>query len=176
MREAGISRQIVLVGLLDKFEIWDQARFDALPMEDVSEELFGLRNTIIFIRMPAKKSPEFWNNAYTCIIDLKKFLQLLHPRKMAFILMEPWGWAGHAKAILDAARTASFARWTGFFCSWICKNNLAQYGERVSFFNMEYSQFEEALQQLGWAKVDGAFPDLGGFFLSAWYSAKRVQF
>ena len=41
MREAGISRQIVLVGLLDKFEIWDQARFDALPMEDVSEELLA---------------------------------------------------------------------------------------------------------------------------------------
>lgn len=41
MREAGISWQIVLVGLLDKFEIWDQARFDALPMEDVSEELLA---------------------------------------------------------------------------------------------------------------------------------------
>ncbi len=41
MREAGISRQIVLVGLLDKFEIWDQARSDALPMEDVSEELLA---------------------------------------------------------------------------------------------------------------------------------------
>lgn len=39
MREAGVTRQIVLVGLLDKFEIWDQARFDALPVEDVSDEL-----------------------------------------------------------------------------------------------------------------------------------------
>ncbi len=32
---------------------------------------------------------------------------------------------------------------------------------------MEYSQFEEALQQLGWAKVDGAFLDLGVSSLSA---------
>lgn len=39
MREAGISKQIVLVGLLDKFEIWDQERFDAIQTEDVSEEL-----------------------------------------------------------------------------------------------------------------------------------------
>lgn len=39
MREAGINKQIVLVGLLDKFEIWDQTRFDTIPIEDVSEEL-----------------------------------------------------------------------------------------------------------------------------------------
>ena len=29
----------VLVGMADKFEIWDQARFDALLVEDVSDEV-----------------------------------------------------------------------------------------------------------------------------------------
>lgn len=38
-REAGLTRDAVLVGILDKFEIWDQARFDALSAEDVSDEL-----------------------------------------------------------------------------------------------------------------------------------------
>lgn len=39
MREAGLSREVVLVGILDKFEIWDQSRFDAISVEDVTEEL-----------------------------------------------------------------------------------------------------------------------------------------
>lgn len=39
VREGGLQKDIVLVGILDKFEIWDKARFDALPTEDVTEEL-----------------------------------------------------------------------------------------------------------------------------------------
>lgn len=39
IREAGLSRDLMLVGILNKFEIWDQARFDAISVEDVSEEL-----------------------------------------------------------------------------------------------------------------------------------------
>lgn len=41
MREAGLHKDVMLVGMLNKFEIWDQARFDALTFEDVSEELAG---------------------------------------------------------------------------------------------------------------------------------------
>ena len=39
MREAGLCKDVVLVGMYDKFEIWDQARFDALLVEDVSDEV-----------------------------------------------------------------------------------------------------------------------------------------
>lgn len=39
MREAGLSRDVMLVGLGNKFEIWDQQRFDALQIEDVSADL-----------------------------------------------------------------------------------------------------------------------------------------
>ena len=39
MREAGLSRDVMLVGMDNKFEIWDQQRFDALQVEDVSAEL-----------------------------------------------------------------------------------------------------------------------------------------
>lgn len=44
IREAGLGKEIVIVGILDKFEIWDQARFDAISVEDVSDELirFGI--------------------------------------------------------------------------------------------------------------------------------------
>lgn len=39
LREAGLEKDVVLVGLGNKFEIWDQQRFEALELEDVSEEL-----------------------------------------------------------------------------------------------------------------------------------------
>ena len=39
MRAAGLQKDVVLVGMADKFEIWDQARFDALLVEDVSDEV-----------------------------------------------------------------------------------------------------------------------------------------
>ena len=39
MREAGLVKDVVLVGMGRKFEIWDQARFEALELEDVADEL-----------------------------------------------------------------------------------------------------------------------------------------
>lgn len=39
IREGKFYKDVVLVGILDKFEIWDQELFDAIPDEDVSAEL-----------------------------------------------------------------------------------------------------------------------------------------
>ena len=42
MHEAKLHKDVMLVGMLNKFEIWDQASFNALPLEDVSEALKAL--------------------------------------------------------------------------------------------------------------------------------------
>lgn len=39
MREAGLTKDVMLVGMINNFEIWDQERFDRLEIEDVSTEL-----------------------------------------------------------------------------------------------------------------------------------------
>lgn len=39
IREAGLAGPVMLVGMLAKFEIWDEAKFDAIEIEDVSDEL-----------------------------------------------------------------------------------------------------------------------------------------
>ncbi len=39
MREVGIEKDVMLVGMGDKFEIWDQRRFDELQVGDISGEL-----------------------------------------------------------------------------------------------------------------------------------------
>ncbi|MBD5641387.1 MAG: division/cell wall cluster transcriptional repressor MraZ [Desulfovibrio sp.] len=38
-RCGNLQKDIVLAGLMDKFEIWDQGEFEAVPSEDVSAEL-----------------------------------------------------------------------------------------------------------------------------------------
>ncbi|MBQ7607127.1 MAG: division/cell wall cluster transcriptional repressor MraZ [Desulfovibrionaceae bacterium] len=40
VREAGLEKDVVLVGMLDRFEIWDQHRFDEIMTnEDMSEAI-----------------------------------------------------------------------------------------------------------------------------------------
>lgn len=39
LREAGLTRDVQLVGMLRTFQIWDQARFDAMQAGDISAEL-----------------------------------------------------------------------------------------------------------------------------------------
>lgn len=39
MAEAGLVKDVMVVGMFDRFEIWDLARFNAIAPEDVSEEL-----------------------------------------------------------------------------------------------------------------------------------------
>lgn len=39
LRAGALKKDIVLVGIVDKFEIWDQTAFEAVPTEDVSAEL-----------------------------------------------------------------------------------------------------------------------------------------
>lgn len=39
MREGGLCKDVVLVGIMDKFEIWDQAAFDAIRTVDITDEL-----------------------------------------------------------------------------------------------------------------------------------------
>lgn len=39
MRAANLQKDVVIIGLGHKFEIWDQQRFEAIELEDVSEAL-----------------------------------------------------------------------------------------------------------------------------------------
>ena len=39
MREAGLQKDVMLLGMKEQFQIWDAATFYGLPVEDVTEEL-----------------------------------------------------------------------------------------------------------------------------------------
>ena len=44
VREAGLSGVAMLVGMQEKIEIWDEARFDAINIEDISAEELSRQN------------------------------------------------------------------------------------------------------------------------------------
>jgi MraZ protein len=46
MREAGLQKDVMLVGMHSQFQIWDQIRFDALAPQDVSTELAAAGVTV----------------------------------------------------------------------------------------------------------------------------------
>lgn len=42
LREAGLTKDVQIVGMLRTFQIWDQGRFDAMQAQDISGELATL--------------------------------------------------------------------------------------------------------------------------------------
>jgi 16S rRNA (cytosine1402-N4)-methyltransferase len=73
------------------------------------------------------------------------------------------GFAGHARALLEAAgegaQLCGLDRDTEALEH--AKRNLALFADRVHLFHLRYSQFEQALDELGWKQIDGALIDIG---------------
>jgi 16S rRNA (cytosine1402-N4)-methyltransferase len=73
------------------------------------------------------------------------------------------GFAGHARALLEAAgegaQLCGLDRDTEALDR--AKIHLAPFAERVHLFHLRYSQFELALDDLGWEQIDGALIDIG---------------
>lgn len=89
-------------------------------------------------------------------------LMAIAPHENGLYLDGTVGLGGHAQAILKAApgcdicgldRDAKALE--------ISRENLVTFGARVHLFNDNYSNFDMALNNLGWAKIDGALLDLG---------------
>lgn len=72
------------------------------------------------------------------------------------------GMAGHSSAMLQAAPRAELcALDRDEEALELARRRLEPFGERVHTFHCRYSQFEEALDALGWDRVDAALLDIG---------------
>lgn len=72
------------------------------------------------------------------------------------------GMAGHSSAILQAAPRAELcALDRDEEALELARRRLEPFGERVHTFHCRYSQFGEALDSLGWDRVDAALLDIG---------------
>lgn len=105
---------------------------------------------------------------------LDEVLDALAPRPGGRYLDGTLGLGGHSAAILaqaDSARTdsAEAEQGTAELCGLdrdsqalaIARERLAPWGGRVHLFHRRYSEFAEALDELGWDAVDGALIDIG---------------
>lgn len=93
---------------------------------------------------------------------LEETLAALAPRAEGRYLDGTLGLGGHASAILSAAaniRLCGLDRDEEALS--LARERLGSHGERVQVFHCRYSDFPQALIELGWDKVDGALLDIG---------------
>lgn len=92
----------------------------------------------------------------------EEVLKALSPREGGHYLDGTLGMGGHAKAILKAAPRSKICGLDRDSAALeVARERLSEFGDRVKLFNMDYSQFEVALQDIGWLQIDGALLDLG---------------
>lgn len=96
----------------------------------------------------------------------KEVIEALAPERGGRFLDGTLGMGGHASLALEAARQAGVAmelcgldRDTEALA--LAEERLTDFAGQTHFFHLRYSQFEEALQELGWDFLDGALVDIG---------------
>lgn len=92
----------------------------------------------------------------------KEVIEYLAPKEGGRYLDGTVGLGGHAAMLLEAApglalcgldRDAEALE--------LARVRLAGFGDRVHLFHLPFNEFAQALESLGWRKLDGAFLDLG---------------
>jgi 16S rRNA (cytosine1402-N4)-methyltransferase len=89
-------------------------------------------------------------------------LEALAPRPGGRYLDGTLGLGGHAAAVLAAAPGAELCGLDrDAEALELARERLAPFGSRAHFFHCRYSEFAQALDELGWDRVDGALLDIG---------------
>lgn len=89
-------------------------------------------------------------------------LDALAPRAGGRYLDGTLGMGGHASAVLSSAPDIELCGLDRDEDALnFAKQRLASFGPRAHLFHCRYSDFAEALGELGWSKVDGALLDIG---------------
>ena len=99
-------------------------------------------------------------------VQLNEILEWLQPTGGKRYLDGTLGMAGHSRAILETARrSGSDAQLVGLDrdedALELAGKRLKGFEEQRHLYHMPFSEFEDALDDLGWDKIDGAMLDLG---------------
>ncbi|GFM36680.1 16S rRNA (cytosine(1402)-N(4))-methyltransferase RsmH [Desulfovibrio psychrotolerans] len=94
---------------------------------------------------------------------LAEVLSYLAPRPGGFYLDGTLGLGGHSEAIMDAAQGEASLLGLDRDLATLDKarTRLARFGDRVHLFHSRYSDYEAAMDELGWDLLDGALLDIG---------------
>ncbi len=96
---------------------------------------------------------------------LEQTLVALAPKAGGRYLDGTLGLAGHTKAIIQSAENIEICALDrdgdALELAKARLNSLSLNGAKIHYFNTHYSKFEDALQSLGWDKLDGALIDIG---------------
>lgn len=94
---------------------------------------------------------------------LSEVLEYLAPKPGGYYLDGTLGLGGHSEAIMDAADGKAHLLGLDRDSATLerARQRLARFGDRVHFFHSKYSDYEAAMDELGWDLLDGALLDIG---------------
>ncbi len=102
-----------------------------------------------------------WGDHVPVLLD--EVLAHLAPKPGGYYLDGTLGLGGHSEAILKAVQGDAHLAGMDRDAATLerTRQRLAPFGSRVHLFHDDYSQFEAALDSLGWDMLDGALLDIG---------------
>ncbi len=101
------------------------------------------------------------HNAHIPVL-LSETLEALAPKDGGRYLDGTLGLGGHAHALLQAAKQIELCALDRDKSALEkAQTRLRDFAGQVHFFHSRYSHFQEALDSLGWAEIDGALVDIG---------------
>lgn len=94
---------------------------------------------------------------------LNEVLEHLAPKPGGYYLDGTLGLGGHSEAIMNAVQGEAHLLGLDRDLATLerAQQRLARFGSRVHFSHCRYSEYEEALDDLGWDLIDGALLDIG---------------
>lgn len=105
-------------------------------------------------------SEPVWNMHFPVMAG--EVLAAIKPMPNGLYLDGTLGLGGHAEKLLKAspdARICGLDQDAEALA--LARERLKRFGERVRYFQLPFSRYREALEELGWSKVNGALLDLG---------------
>src|SRR5689334_2673361 len=111
---------------------------------------------------PPNATPGARRNAMHIPVMVEEVVEWLGVRPEGVYLDATTGAGGHSRAILDRLTSGRLiAVDKDPMALEIAKENLAQYGDRVTFAQQDFSESRSLLDQLGVFGVDGIVADIG---------------
>ncbi len=108
-----------------------------------------------------KNAPKTHDAAHVPVL-VTQVLEALSPKAGGRYLDGTLGLGGHSLALLQSAENIELCGLDrDIHALERAKITLQDFGDKVHYFHSRYSQFEAALDSLGWQQIDGALIDIG---------------
>ncbi len=160
---ARIKREVVMIGMLTRFEIWAKEIWEEEESKRAYEEFIKSKETLAGQGLQSMAKPALEEQIVHKPVMVREVIEFLNPSPGGLYVDATLGLGGHTEAILKAS--GAKAKVIGFDVDeevlTLAKKRLCAFSENIVFVNENFSRIEEVIKSLGIEEVDGVVADLG---------------